>query len=68
MALIQINADLRRVTETLEKIANLLELAIRPPPEEPGAPSDLEDLYSYELKKKTLEGEWQSYGPRSNYK
>lgn len=68
MPLLVINADMKRVAEALEKIAELLELAIRPPAPEEVTPSTLEDLheYSFDAQPPDEEDLWMTYGPRKD--
>jgi hypothetical protein len=68
MPLIQINADLKRVAEALEKIRDLLKIAVGPPPELNIERSDLEDLHVLTYEGVKEDDEWGNYGPRTNYR
>ncbi len=68
MHLINVVADLKRVTEALERIANAIETLV-PPKYDPASlePSTLEDLHTYVSDQGTDSGgDWRDYGPRDN--
>jgi hypothetical protein len=67
MALIQINADMKRVAEALEEIRDLLRQAFNPQPIEDFEPSTMEDLYNVDDGTSYGQTDVERYGPRSNY-
>lgn len=71
MPLIQINADLKRVAEALERIADLLQQVLPPPQTQASDPVTEKDFHEVRYEThfgKTEEDIWESYGPRTNYR
>jgi hypothetical protein len=69
MALIEIRADLSRLTKAVERIAELLERLVpeEPPPFEPSTEADFHEIgYQPEFPREDSD-RWMTYAPRRNY-